>query len=290
MISVIIVTYNSGGVIGDCLRSLSKLKDKEIIIVDNKSSDQGRAIVRKFKVQSPKLKVRLIKNKKNVGFTKGCNQGASKSVGEYLLFLNPDTKLLSSFPKPKSGNKNIGIVGFKFSNPDGSLQPSIGRFPNIPNVVVDRIPLLRKYYGMQMRDPKQYLIKHKVEWVSGSGFLVKKSVFEEAGGFDEKIFMYGEDIDLCKRVKDLGYMNYYDPSATFSHFDSGKNMKDRNPHKYYSMRKGVLYYFRKNNTTMQGSTLKGLIKIESFVRSLINKFIKRDPSWKKYLKKTISLE
>lgn len=285
MISIIIVTYNSEKTIKRCLSSIPNSENFEIILVDNNSRDGTINLLAKTGG-----KINITKNDKNLGLTKAWNIGAKKSNGDIFIFLNPDT----IFQKGKiSDLKNIfdnidnpGVIGFNFLNRNLSLQPSAGNFPNIINVISDRIPFLGRVCGMQIRSKKFYDKRREVDWVSGSGFAVKGEVFEKVAGFDEKIFMYCEDIDFCKRVKDLGYTNYYIPNISFVHLDSGKNTLERKPHKYYHMRKGLLYYLAKNNNKVQRIMFRFLIIFESKIRI---KFSSND-EWSRYLKMSTQLK
>lgn len=287
MISVVIVTYNSENVIKDCLLSLQKIKEKEIIIVDNKSRDNTLQEIRKLK-----LGVTIIKNKKNKGLTAAWNQGAQKAKSETILFLNPDTVLQTRFTKSiekKLGSSRIGVVGFRFENTNGSLQFSTGRFPTITNVLCDRLPFLSTYYGMQIRDINFYNSKHIVDWVSGSGFAVQKKAFNTVKGFDESIFMYTEDIDFCKRVSQAGYQIVYFPKIIVTHTDTGKNTPQRKPSKYYYMRKGILNYFTKNNMPIQKKIYQTLLSCEGWFLLLVKYQSQYKKLWLKNIKKVHSL-
>lgn len=296
-ISIIIVTYNSEKYISKCIKSLYLYSKyiQEIILIDNASTDNSVNIINNLSKIFAKIKI--TSNKENVGFTKGCNQGGKISKCKYLLFLNPDTTLIK-FPIKQlqrflNSHHNTGLIGFKFLNSDGSLQCSKGRFPNLINIICDRLPILSKYFGMQDRNPNNYKKICKTDWVSGSGLLINKDLWKKVAGFDENIFMYGEDIELAKRVERIGYKNYYFPNIIFKHVDSGKNIKERNPHKYFSMRKGILYFLRKHNKPIDYFVIFYLTKIEAYTRLIFMVFSgrsKKDKNlWQKYLEKTISL-
>lgn len=296
MISVIIVTFNSQTQIVKCLESLDNYTELsvEVLIIDNASSDKTVEIVKK---EFPEVK--LIQNTTNIGFTKACNQGARIAKGEYILFLNPDTviknkedlKLLLDFAESK---KKLGAIGAKVLNPDGSIQPSYGALPTLLRIIFDRLPFFNKNLGIQVRHPRLYRHTNRAGWVSGCCLLIKKKVFDEAGGFNEEIFMYGEDYDLCFRLKAKGYENYYYPRFQIVHNDSGKNNLLRKPHKYFSMRKGFLIFMKKHKSFLDYLIISYLIKVESIFFLLLLKFRTRNKKekdlWQKYLLATLKIK
>lgn len=295
MISIIIVTFDSQDHIAKCLGSLIHyIKNNiEVLVIDNASSDKTVEIIKKYFPQ-----VKLIQNITNIGFTRACNQGARITKGKYLLFLNPDTviknkddlKLLLNFAQSK---KKLGAIGVKVLNPDGSIQPSFGNLPTLPRIIFDRLPFFKKNYGIQVRNLRLYKHIHRVDWVSGCCLLVKKKIFDEVGGFNEDIFMYGEDYDLCYRLKKKGYENYYYSKFQIMHKDSGKNDVFRKPHKYFSMRKGFLIFMRKHKSFFDYLIINCLIKIESiyflFFLNVRTKNRKEKDLWRRYLLETLRL-
>lgn len=294
-ISLIIVTYNTGSRIKTCVESLIQTNISEIIVVDNKSDRKTVTILKTLVKKYSKIKI--VFAKRNFGFVKGCNKGAKMAKGDILIFLNPDTQAIH-FDREKlfiffKNQKDVGAVGFKFYNLNNSLQYSFGRFPTVLRIICDRLPFLNRTFGMQLRNPNLYAKTRKVDWVSGSGFAIKKSVFTKVNGFDENIFMYGEDFDLCFRLQQAGFTNYYFPTMQFLHKDSGTNLKLRKPHKYYSMRKGILYFFKKHHATISHFLFLVLTKLESLVRLVVTNLWHTEKRgqklWQKYLVLTTKL-
>lgn len=266
-VSLIIVTYNSSDTIADCIGSILKNKGRyEIIVVDNASSDNTVEILEKNFAS----KIKLLKNNKNIGFTKACNQGGKVARGEYLLFLNPDTEILTEnffnkLLKFIKNKKRLGIVGFKFFNPDGTFQPSAGNFPTLLRIIFDRIPILRNNLGIQIRNESFYKKPGLVDWVSGSGFLVAKNAYQKIRGMDEKIFMYGEDFDLCFRLEKEGFKNFFYPGIRIMHYDSGKNIPEKKPFKYFAMRRGFGNFLKKYRTKKNLSFYQVFVKLEAIL-------------------------
>jgi len=220
MLSIIIVGHNNKDLIIDCIKSIWKdtsLKEKEIIAVDNGSTDGSQDAIKKLQKSIPN--VTLIENKENLGFAKANNQGIKKARGEYVLLLNSDIivkkgslgKLLA-FAKKK---RDAGVVGPKLLNIDGSLQPSCFRFPTISNAI-------REYWLGEKGLFEKYAPKSKkastVDAVVGAAFLMAPAVLEKVGVLDEKYFAYFEDIDYCRNVWKKGLKVYYYPEAEIIHY------------------------------------------------------------------------
>lgn len=303
MISIVIVSCNIKKLIGDCIESIIKSGGEcEIVVVDNASTDGAPELIqKKYKF------VKLIKNKKNLGYTKANNIGAKAASGKYLLLLNPDTVILSKhFIKQitnflnskflrsflKNNDSKLGIVGFKFFNPDGTLQPSAGNFPTLLRIIFDRIPILRNNLGIQIRNESFYKKTQEVDWVSGSGFLVAKNAYQKIRGMDEKIFMYGEDFDLCFRLEKEGFKNFFYPGIRIMHYDSGKNIPEKKPFKYFAMRRGFNAFLKKYRARESAGLYQALVKLEAFLFLLLLPLRNYDSEiktiWKIYLLKSLT--
>lgn len=214
-LSIIIVAYNSENFIEKCVKSLLKNlpSSSEVIIIDNNSSD---GTVKRLKNFLPKIL--LIESDRNLGFGKANNLAAKKAKGEYLFFLNPDTEVLQpifdELVEFYEGEKDAGIVSPKLVQMDGRVQESVKRLPTILGAVREYIlgiPHAYSQYAPQTNKPLE------VESVYGAAMLIKKDLFQEVNGFDEKFFLYYEDVDLCKRIKTLGKKIYYYPNVLIKH-------------------------------------------------------------------------
>jgi len=208
-ISVIIVNHNAAAYVRGAIASLreSTVRSYETIVMDNSTlpmEDCGADIHRPVE---------------NRGFGAACNQGAALAAGELLLFLNPDSELqpgsLDAVCHMLETEKNAGLVGLRTILPDGSFEPGCLRgFPTPERAAAYYLGLERIFpnsrlcggYHMAWLDRSK---NHEVDSVSGSFMLLRRSLFEELGGFDEDYFMYGEDMDLCWRVKEKGLRVLY---------------------------------------------------------------------------------
>ena len=223
-LSVVILNYNVRHFLELCLQSvMSAVKDidSEIIVVDNKSSDDSCAMV---KVLFPNVK--LIKNQENLGFSKGNNIGAQIARGKYICILNPDTivpedafiKLLD-FADSKD---NLGVLGCQFIDGTGRFLPESKR--NVPTPLI----ALKKVFGTGSRYYSHLSADAigKVDVLAGAFMLMKSSVYKSVDGFDEDFFMYGEDIDLSYRVLKKGFTNWYYGKMSIIHFKGESTIKD----------------------------------------------------------------
>lgn len=246
-ISVIIVTYNNAETIADCLESLIKqniASAMEIIVIDNYSTDGTVDLLKRENIK-------IIKNKVNLGFAKAVNQGAIQASGQYLFLLNPDVILakeaLSELIKVINSNEKIAMVGGKFINEKGKLLVSFGNFPSVKTEFVQKLKLYKifpwgRYIESTFTSNKLFKTIHQVDWASGGFCLIKKDVFQTLGGFDENFFLYLEDVDLAKRIHELGYQIYFCPMAEAVHRQSRSNSGLAKKYEQESLK----YYFMKH--------------------------------------------
>ena len=210
-LSIIIVSFNTKKLLQECLKSLGT--EGEVMVVDNASKDGSAEMV-----EENFPKVNLIRNKKNLGFAQAANQALRKVQAENILFLNSDTRV-----KPNSLQKlirfaqkqpQLGAVGARLINPNGSIQPSVYHFPTLARAI-------REYWLGQKGVYEKYAPKVKEpiedEAVTGAAMLVPRKTIEKIGFLNEKYFMYFEDLDFCQRIKQAGLKVYYLPEAEILH-------------------------------------------------------------------------
>lgn len=279
-LSIIILAYNSQHYIRRCLDSLTseRLLIKEVIVVDNNSSDDTIDEINKAKITT-----RIIKNKKNFGFSKGINIGVKSASGDEILILNPDITLIpGSLYKLLDCQKktSAGIVGGKSKKVDNSLHNSFVKAPSLLTGIFD-FTNLRKIVPSDIFHKQHYYLNEKypttpkdVDAVSGAFILIKKEIFDEIGLFDESFFMYLEDIDFCVRAKQEGYKIVFCPSATVIHEGgaSSKN-KDKINHKAWSDSRR--YYFKKHFSKFSNIIAQPLFLIDDYVINIWRKLKSR---------------
>lgn len=240
-LSIIIVNFNVKYFLHQCLTSLYEAfiefekvygKDSsEIIVIDNNSYDGSNELI---KNEFPKLQ--LIENKENLGFSKANNQGISKSKGEYILILNPDTLIaedtLVKVIEFMDKKTDAGGVGVKMINGSGKFLPESKRSFPYPNVSFFKIFGLSKLFPNSMKFGKYHLTYldeneiNEIDVLSGAFMCIRRKVTEKIGGLDESFFMYGEDIDYSYRIKEAGYKNYYFPETKIIHYKGESTKKE----------------------------------------------------------------
>jgi GT2 family glycosyltransferase len=224
----------------------------EIIVVDN-ASPQGD--VEQLRDEFPEI--RIFKSNRNVGFAAANNLGFKESTGEYVLFLNPDTKLIGStlnvLMEEIKALPDAGIVGCKMLNTNLSIQiTSIQKFPTILNQIVNSERLLLRWPGCPIWDISPLFVEQehpiKVEVIPGACMLMRRSAFEKAGMFSEDYFMYAEDLDLNFKLKKAGYTNYYIGRAAIIHH-GGKSSSQQAVNQWATMMKyrAMTRYYRKTH-------------------------------------------
>ena len=220
-VSVIIVSYNCKNFLDICINSvLSSFSNisGEIIIIDNNSTDGTKKFIRKFK-----HKIVFIQNNTNLGFAKANNIGSANAKGKFLLFLNPDTiigeNLIENYIKFYSSKKNIGLLSCRMVDGRGDFLPESKR--NIPTklIALKKIFNFNNGYYSEL-DTYEF---GKVDVLCGANIFVEKNKFNELGKFNEKYFMYGEDIELSVKSKLNGYENYYLGKNSIIHFKGESN-------------------------------------------------------------------
>lgn len=225
-LSIIIVNYRSWNRLDACLKSIAsqEMDDIEVIVVDN-HSDDGRA----NEFIADHLQVRFILQEINGGFAQACNKGAEHAHGNWLLFLNPDTILNTPVLKPllerAEKEEDWKLIGIRQLNDNGRDTHPHGIFLKWWNVWAPVRSLERLIKGAQFS--KHYLSTTPVsypDWISGSFVLIRKNDMVQLGGWDERFWMYCEDMDLSKRAAELGWRRamYNEISCIHSHGGSSR--------------------------------------------------------------------
>lgn len=220
-LSIVIVNYNTGELLKRCIQSIEQTTDGfrrpeiEVIVVDNDSSDKS---ITGIISTTSGTRIRIIRNKENIGFAKAVNQGIRTTEVGYILLLNPDTEVrdgaivkLVEFAKEA---KDTGVAGAQLLNPDGSVQSSVFRFPT-PWRALQEFWFGKKVYSKYAPVDSNPV---EVDAVVGAAFLITPKARQAIGLLDEKYFMYFEDLDYCRRVKNAGLKVYYLPEAQVVHY------------------------------------------------------------------------
>lgn len=284
-LSIVIVTWNSGNEIGNCLRSVIENTadlNYEIVIVDNDSKDNT---VKKISgIAEDKFhRINLILNKANTGYTKASNQGILSSSGKNILLLNPDTIIkdgsVGILLEKLNEDEKTGAIAPQLINPDGSIQKSCRKFPTFWDMFCEFTFLSSVFpESKTFSSWKMNYFSHDeeilVEQPMAAALLIKKEVLNITGNFDERFNMFFNDVDLCKRIIDSGHNIVFYPEFKIIHEKGVSIYKDRvNMIKVWN--EDCLSYFKKySHSSLLLLWLEVSLKISGFFRILFYKIKK----------------
>lgn len=220
-ITVVIVSWNVSASLGRCLKSIidTGYPSLQLIVVDNASTDDTVVLLKKYP------QVNLLTNSTNIGFPKAVNQGLKIADGELVVILNPDTQVQNNFFSDSlaffKNHPDAALMGPKFVNPDGSVQGSVFPEPSLITAIqefwLNQGPLTQKY-APTGDEPVS------VNSVSGGCFILPKKMLDQIGLLTEQVFMYYEDLDYCRRIRQSGLKIYFNPAIKILH-EHGQSSK-----------------------------------------------------------------
>lgn len=294
--SIVIPNRNTKELLRDCLNSIYKKEEDasyfEIVVVDNGSNDSSVEMVKK---EFPKVK--LIENKENVGFAKAVNQGWRASKGDLVLFLNSDTKIrskntLKTLRELIEDNPKAGCVSAKLVLRSGEIDPDTHRgFPTPWSSLTYFVGLERlfphsKLFSQYHQGWKDLNTIHEVDAGCGASMLIRRKILEDLDGWDDSYYFYGEDLDLCYRIKEAGWGIVFYPHVDILHYKGAgsglrKESKDVTKQdketliklaeasvdawkKFYKKFYRDKYPWVITNLVLAGISLKGLIRVWKF--------------------------
>lgn len=278
-LSIIIVSYNSLDLLKNCLNSIfsQDYQDIEVIIVDNASEPSpAKLLTKKFP------SVKLIQNKKNLGFAKANNIGIKKSKSDYTLLLNSDTLVvknaLPSMIEFMDNHPRVAIASPQLTNLDGSTQSNGGSLPRLSNIAawmlfIDDLPIIKNIFPSYHRNSSYYQKTRSTGWVSGAAMVLRPQALDEIGPLDENIFMYGEDTDLCLRAHQKNWQVSTVSEAKVTHLAHGSGAKSLALVKEFQ---GLKYLFSKHKPKWEAPILTLLLKLGALLRLTIFGTILRD--------------
>lgn len=294
-LSIIIISYNTREILISCLKSIKKHTKGvkyEVIVVDNASTD-GSAKA------SEDLGAIVIKNKSNLGFAAGNNQGVRVSKGKYILFLNSDTvieeNVLGEMISFLDKNPKIGAATSALRNKDRSLQATGGYFPTLLRVfswmTIQDLPfvdmIIKPFHPFHSKSfffkgDEFYSKKKELDWVTGAFLMTRKSVIEATGGWDESFFMYVEEVDFCYRIKELGYEIWYLPKWKIIHLGGASSKTSE--FSLISEYNGIKKFYKKHYPFWQYPILRFLLKLGAFGRIILFGILEGKEAAKVYAK------
>jgi N-acetylglucosaminyl-diphospho-decaprenol L-rhamnosyltransferase len=250
-LDIVIVNWNAGPLLEACIASILASRCEsfvlgEVIVVDNGSTDGSVEQI----APAARQRIRLVMSEQNLGFGKASNLGASLGHGELLLFLNPDTRLfVDSLEGAVSamharGDGAPGVVGIRLIDDAGVTARSCARLPDLRSLVVTAIGLdrigLRSFPGYVMTQWDHQQSRY-VDHVIGAFYLIQRPLFEALGGFDERFFLYLEDLDLSQRVREHGFKTFYCADVCAYHMGGGSSRRILDRRLFYSLRSRLQY-------------------------------------------------
>jgi GT2 family glycosyltransferase len=256
-VSVIIVNWNTCGILKNCLKSLYAETAPgliEVIVIDNASTDDSCQMV-----QSCFPDVKLIKNTENTGFAKANNQGIASAAGRYILLLNSDTVILDSVIAQTvsfaDDNPDVAVVGCCVLNPDMTFQPSCFMFPSILNM------FLSSLYLYKLFPRSRFFAREQMTWwdgndirqvdvVNGCFMFVRHQAIEQVGVLDEGFFMYAEETDWCYRFKQAGWKIMFAPVGQIIHM-AGQSSRKVQYEMLIQLRVSILKFFAKHHSQLK---------------------------------------
>ena len=222
---MVVVSYRSARTLRGCVEPLSAIPGLRVTVVDNASSDDSLEVI-------ADLPVDAVRSERNGGFSYGCNLGARRGDAPFILFLNPDARMeagtLEKLVATLRDDPGAGLVAPRIVDDEGRLLWSLRSFPRQSStfglaLFAHRLWPHSRWSDELVRDPDAYRRPGTPEWVSGACMLVRRSVFEELGGFDEGFFLYCEDTDLCQRIWDAGHTVRFEPAAEILHVEGSSS-------------------------------------------------------------------
>ena len=297
-LSIIIVSFNTKNLLKNCLNSVIKSLGRtninyEIIIVDNGSTDGSVKFIKELtswrvnglknslinnSLITNKSTIKLIQNKKNLGFGKANNQALRRARGKHVLLLNSDTETIDNGIESLLGfmdeNREADVVGGKLFNKDDTIQPSCGPFYSL-HICFLMLFLKGDTLKLTRWSPEKI---REVDWVSGACLMAKRSLFEKLS-FDENIFMYMDEIEFLYRAKKTGFKVFFYPQAKFFHLGAASSEEKKTP--VLNIFRGLLYFYKKHHPGWRFFLLKLMLKMKAVGAYLCGVLFSNN-----YLKKT----
>lgn len=271
-LSIVIVNWNTKDLLQGCLRSVWDSLDgieAEVIVVDNASADGSVEMV-----MADFPRTRMIANLENRGFAAANNQGFQRSRGRHILLLNSDTvvhgDVLAQSIAYMDRNTDVGMMGCRVLNGDGSTQMTCSRFPTFTNLLLQTLGANRlggRFFSRYQMLDWDRDDERAVEVISGCYLMVRAEVLCEIGPLDEAFFCYGEETDWCRRCAEAGWSLRFAPIGEITHFGSGSTNKV-NHFRDLMLSEGTVRLHRKHGSPVRAASVWLLLLVFNITRSL----------------------
>jgi N-acetylglucosaminyl-diphospho-decaprenol L-rhamnosyltransferase len=274
-IDVVIVNWNSRELLRECLTALdcsTNTGELNVIVIDNASSDRSAD-----GLAAERLHIDVVVNDENCGFAAACNQGASRGGAPLILFLNPDVRLKADALDKvcryltEPANAGVGIAGIQLIDAQGHVQRSCARTPTpaalmLRSMFLDRLcPALVRPHFLKEWDHRD---TRPVDQVMGACLMIRRPTWEELGGFDERFFLYYEDVDLCVAARQAGWSVIYFAGAQAEHVGQGTTQAIKLRRILYEARSRIRYVAKRHGKAWAGLVGLLIVLFELPVRGL----------------------
>jgi GT2 family glycosyltransferase len=274
-LAVIVVSTNEAHWLRPCLRSVLDRAGGialDVVVADNESVDGTRELVER---EFPEARVVTCANR---GFAHANNRALQTCDARHVLFLNPDTEVvagtLAELVRRLDGRPGVGLVGVRQISPDGTLHPTMRRFPSLLRALGDafgleRLPLRPAWLGERELDLARYEREFELDWTIGSFMLARREAIESAGFMDERFFVYSEETDFCLRIRRAGWRVVHDPGLTIvHHVRKGGEARTANERMVRQNAFAQLEYARKNFGRPYAAAYRGALVLRYALRAL----------------------
>ena len=284
MTSVVIVNWNGAAYLPRLIASLEPERPDSIVVVDNKSGDDSLDLLRRFP------NVRVLANEKNLGYARAANQGIAACESQYILLLNVDvevrSKAIAMLEQQLNVDPTVAVAAPQLLFPDGNLQRSLRAFPT-PGSISLYLSFLDRVFPSTYRLPERD--HHQMRFVDqpmGAAMMIRKSAWEQVQGFDERFFLYMEEVDFCYRLKQAGHKILYVPDAKMVHHAGGSSRQSwENSQQHFI--DSIFFYFRKHSPG-EVSKLRWMLSAALFFRGIVLMFAGRFLQSRFYLRQALA--
>ena len=249
-VDILIVNWNSGELLANCLNSIRDHGDDavgQVIVIDNGSVDGSE------RVPAHGLPLEIIKAGRNLGFGRACNLGAERVTAPYILLLNPDAELrektlarsLAYMDDP--AHRDVGVLGARLNDQHGNAHRHCARFPDWRTFIGNSLGLTRiarRWFKPVLLTEFDHLSERDVDHVMGAYYLIRTDLYQQLGGFDERFFVYLEDLDLSRRVRDHDRTIHYHSGVEAYHKQGGTSEQVKAHRLFYSLQSNLVYAFK----------------------------------------------
>ncbi|MPZ17074.1 MAG: glycosyltransferase [Luteitalea sp.] len=274
-LDVVVVNWNGGRLLHDCIESVGAIHDhrfelRRVVVVDNGSSDGSMD-----GLEWLDSRVEVIRSRRNLGFAAACNRGAIGSTADYLLFLNPDTRVTAdALARPveylaSPSGRDVGIVGPRLVDDEGATSRSCARFPTpamFVSVVLGLNRLFPRRWPSHVMSEWDHRDTRQVEHVCGAFYAVRRLLFQALDGFDERFFLYLEDLDFSRRAALRGSRTMFLADAVVYHKGGGASQAVKALRLGYALHSRILYGYKHFPRRSATALAVGTLCVEPLIR------------------------